>query len=142
MAKKRRLRAGLFTLLIVSVALATFGVVALIKAGGIYKHGDRYDVPFLMDKLWLKGGSAFKTFDQYEIIQEEAWDILPVGVVIEIYENYDRRLGVNITDYMKAKINSEIEYRRKWSGRRWLVLFIVPVIPLVLNIRFTKRYCN
>ena len=126
MAKKSWLRAGFFTLLIVLIALATFGVVALIKAGGIYKNWDRYDVPFLMDKLWLKGGSAFKTFEQYEMIQEEVRDILPVSVVVEIYEDYDRRLGVSITDYMKAKINSEIEYRRKWSGRRWFVLFIVP----------------
>ncbi len=142
MAKKRWLRPGLFTLLVVSFALATFGVVALIKAGGIYNKWDRHDVSFLMDKLWLKGGSAFETFEQYETIREEVRDILPVGVVIEIFEDYDRRLGVSITDYMKAKINSEIEYRHKWSGRRWLVLFIVSVIPLVLNIRSTKRYYN
>ncbi len=140
MATKRWLRAGLFTLPIVSVALATFGAVALIKTGGIYKNWDRHDVPVLMDKLWLKGGSAFKTFEQYEMIQEEVRDILPVGVVIEIFDDYDRRLGVSITDYMKAKINSEIEYRHKWSGRRWLVLFIVPVILLVLNIGPIKRY--
>lgn len=142
MAKKSWLPAGFFTLLIVLIALATFGVVALIKAGGIYKNWDRYDVPFLTDKLWLKGGSAFRTFEQYEMIQEEIRDILPVSVVVEIYEDYDRRLGVSITDYMKAKINSEIEYRRKWWWRRWFVLFIVPLIPLVLNMRSIRKYYN